>query len=80
MGFVLAMGNKVIHNCVLFFMKLHFFFNAVVQPPPKEPAVQHQLPQTSSPSPGPVPSPSPNPVPIKTTGSEIDPEAFTYSW
>lgn len=61
-------------------MQLHFFLCAVVQPPNKEAAVQHQLPQTSSPSPGPVPSPSPNPVPIKTTGSEIDPEAFTYGW
>lgn len=52
----------------------------VAQQQPKETGVQQQLPRPSSPSPGPAPSPSPNPAPIKTTGSEIDPEAFTYKW
>lgn len=51
----------------------------VVQQQPKEPVQPHQVPP-SSPSPAPVPSPSPNPAPIKTTGSEIDPETFTYNW
>lgn len=55
-------------------------FYTVVQQQPKETVVQHQAPQPSSPSPGPVQSPSPQPVPAKTTGSEIDPESFTYSW
>lgn len=51
----------------------------VAPPQPREPVQPHQAPP-SSPSPGPVTSPSPSPAPIKTTGSEIDPETFTYNW
>lgn len=51
----------------------------VVPQQPKEPVQSQQVPP-ANPSPGPSPSPSPSPVPIKTTGSEIDPETFTYNW
>lgn len=56
-----------------------FVFVPVAPPQPREPVQQQQAP-SSSPSSGPVTSPSPTPAPIKTTGTEIDPETFTFNW
>lgn len=62
-----------------FLFKVLMLLLTVVPQQPKEPVQSQQVPP-ASPSPGPSPSPSPSPVPIKTTGSEIDPETFTYNW